>query len=137
MTIVLLIYKTIYEEKRSNIIKDGQMTAIRSADMFNEYIDTGINAVDLTAYTIDKMLDTSSNEAILDFIVRQTDATTNTFFENTTGLYGYINGEYMDGAMWVPDEDYVPTERPWYTEAAANNGKITMIDTDKSRRQGT
>ena len=32
---------------------------------------------------------------------------------STTGIYGWINEEYLDGAGWVPDEDYVATERPW------------------------
>ena len=50
--IVLMIYQTIYEEKRSNIIKDGQMAAIQSAEKFNEYLDTSIDAVQLSAYTI-------------------------------------------------------------------------------------
>lgn len=128
VTIVLMLYKTIYEEKRSNIIKDGQMTAIQSAETFDEYLDTGINSIELSAYAVNAMLNTSTNDEILDYLVRQTTAITNTVFGNTTGLYGYINGEYLDGAYWEPDDDYVPTERPWYKEAVANNGKITMVE---------
>ncbi len=126
--IILLIYKTIYEEKRSNIIKDGKMTAIQSTDKFNEYLDTGINLVKLSSSTINDMLDKNTNDEILDYMVGQTTAITNTIFENTTGLYGYINGEYLDGVLWVPDDDYVPTERPWYKKAVANNGEITMVE---------
>ncbi|MBR1568428.1 MAG: cache domain-containing protein, partial [Lachnospiraceae bacterium] len=126
--IVLALYKTIYDEKRNNIIKDGQMTALHSAEEFNKYLDTSIDAVELSAYNIDNMLDTSTNEEILDYLVGQTTAITNTVFENTSGLYGYINGEFLDGILWVPDDDFVPTERPWYTKAIANKGEITMVE---------
>ena len=126
--IVLALYKTIYDEKRNNIIKDGQMAALQSAEEFNKYLDTSIDAVELSAYNIDNMLDTSTNEEILDYLVGQTTAITNTVFENTSGLYGYINGEFLDGILWVPDDDFVPTERPWYTKAIANNGEITMVE---------
>ena len=128
VAIVLQLYKTIYEEKRSNIIKDGQMTAFRSAQKFNEYLDTSIDAIELSAYTINGMLDTNTNAEILDYIVGQTTAITSTVFENTSGLYGYINGEFLDGILWEPDDDFVPTERPWYIQAVANNGEITMVE---------
>ena len=44
-----------------------------------------------------------------------------------TGLYGWINGEYCDGVGWVPDEDYVPTERPWYAETIADESEVTFV----------
>ena len=125
---VLLIYRTIYEEKRSNIVKDGQMTALRSAEKFNAYLDTSINAIELSAYTVDAMLGKNTNQEILDYLVGQTTAITSTVFENTSGLYGYINGEFLDGILWEPDDDFVPTERPWYKEAVSNNGKITLVE---------
>ncbi|MDR0223313.1 MAG: response regulator [Oscillospiraceae bacterium] len=44
------------------------------------------------------------------------------------GLYGYVNGEYLDGTMWNPygeHPDFVPTERPWYKAAVeAKDGEI-------------
>lgn len=93
--IVLAIYQIIFNEKRSNIIKDGQMTAFQSAENCNIYLSNSINAVKISAYTIDGMLETSTNDEILDYLVGQMNAITGTIFENTTGLYGYINGEYL------------------------------------------
>ena len=79
------------------------------------YLSTSIDAIKMTAYTIDGMLkNNKTNKEILDYLVGQSIAVTGTVFENTTGLYGYINGEYLDGALWVPDADFVPTQRPWY-----------------------
>ncbi len=126
--IVLVFYNMVYTEKRENIIKDGQMTAMQSAEVFNDYLSTSIDAIKLTAYTIDSMLETSTNEQILDYLVGQTSAITSTVFENTSGLYGYINGEFLDGLLWVPDDDFVPTERPWYIKAMENKGEIAMVE---------
>ncbi|MBR5116638.1 MAG: cache domain-containing protein, partial [Lachnospiraceae bacterium] len=126
--IVLMVYRTIYEEKRSNIIKDGQMAAIQSAEKFNEYLETSVNTIELSGYTIDGMLGTSTNDEILDYLIGQTTAINSTILENTSGLYGYINGEFLDGSLWVPDDDFVATERPWYKKAIANNGEITMVE---------
>lgn len=50
------------------------------------------------------------------------------FDKNFTGLYGYINGEYLDGAGWVPPEDYDPTQRSWYKEALAAGGEMVVSD---------
>ena len=33
----------------------------------------------------------------------------------------------MDGVGWVPDVDYIPTERPWYVESMADNSEITFV----------
>ena len=46
----------------------------------------------------------------------------------TTGLYGYVRGTYVDGAGWVPDADYVPTERPWYVETVNKKEKVTFVE---------
>lgn len=39
----------------------------------------------------------------------------------TSGIYGTFDDEtYFDASGWVPDADYVPTERSWYTEGQAH-----------------
>ena len=127
--VVLAYYNMLYNQTRDGIIKNGQAAAIQSKNYLSEYLSTSIDAIKLSAYTIDGMLKNNrTNKEILDYLVGQSTAVTSTVFENTTGLYGYINGEYLDGAGWVPDADYVPTERPWYTKTIENNGNITLVD---------
>ncbi|MBR5769511.1 MAG: HD domain-containing protein, partial [Clostridia bacterium] len=65
---------------------------------------------------------------IKDFLINQSSALVNTTSENSTGIYGYRRGEYLDGTEWVPDNDYVPTERPWYTGARASVGRVAVVD---------
>ena len=127
--VVLAYYNMLYNQTRDGIIKNGQSAAIQSKNYLNEYLSTSIDAIKLTAYTIDGMIKNhKTNKEILDYLVGQSTAVTSTVFENTTGLYAYVNGEYLDGALWVPDEGFVPTERPWYTKTISNNENVTLID---------
>lgn len=127
--VVLLYYNMLYNQTREGIIKNGQSAAIQSKNYLSEYLSTSIDAIKLTAYTIDGMIQNKkTNKEILDYLVGQSTAITSTVFENTTGLYAYVNGEYLDGAGWVPDADFVPTKRPWYIKTIENNGDVTLID---------
>lgn len=127
--IVLAYYNMLYNQTRDSIIKNGQSAAIQSKNYLNDYLSTSIDAIKLTAYTIDGMLkNKKTNKEILDYLVGQSIAVTSTVFENTTGLYAYVNGEYLDGAGWVPGADFVPTERPWYIKTIENKGNVTLID---------
>lgn len=127
--VVLLYYNMLYNQTRESIIKNGQSAAIQSKNYLSDYLSTSIDAIKLTAYAIDGMLkNNKTNKEILEYLVGQSTAVTSTVFENTTGLYGYVNGEYLDGAGWVPDADFVATERPWYKKTMASNGDVMLID---------
>jgi len=45
-------------------------------------------------------------------------------FQDFSGIYGVVRGDFLDGTGWVPPDDYIPQTRPWYTGAAYLNGKI-------------
>lgn len=127
--VVLLYYNMLYNQTRDSIIKSGQSVAIQSKYYLSDYLSTSIDAIKLTAYAIDGMINNhKDNEEILEYLMGQSTAVTSTIFENTTGLYAYVNGEYLDGAGWVPDEGFVPTERPWYTKTISSKEDVTLID---------
>ncbi|MCL2819468.1 MAG: ATP-binding protein [Oscillospiraceae bacterium] len=44
-------------------------------------------------------------------------------FQEFSGVYGVVRGDFLDGTGWVPPDDYVPQSRPWYVGAAALNGR--------------
>lgn len=129
VAIVLVYYNMLVEEKRHSIIQDGEMSARQVETQFNEYLATSVDAIKLTAYTLEGMVaEDRSGEEILDYLIGQSAAVINAIFENTMGVYGYINGGYYDGAGWIPEEGFQPKTRPWYIEAAANNGEVALID---------
>jgi len=129
VAIILGYYNMLVAEARKGIIRDGEISARQVETQFNEYLATCVDALKLTAYTLDGMVEEDRpGDEILDYLVVQSTAVINAIFENTMGVYGYINGGYYDGAGWIPDEGFEPKTRPWYTEAAANHGAVTLVD---------
>ena len=127
--IIFIYYLMFYRSTRNNIISSGKINAISSSEQVNKHLSTSTDILKLAAYTLDNMIrDGRSGEEILDYITNQTVAVGDALIANTTGIYGYIYGEYMDGSGWEPGEGYDPTQRPWYVEAKANNGRITIVD---------
>ncbi len=127
--IVFGYYNMVYEEKRSNIIKDGRMAAIRSADQFDRYLSTNVDLIKFAAYTLDEMItENRSDQEIQDYLVAQSTAVKNAVLENSTGLYGYINGRFFSGTNWVPPDGYDATIRPWYTKPMKNPGQLTILE---------
>ncbi|MCR4788288.1 MAG: response regulator [Lachnospiraceae bacterium] len=125
--IILAYYNLLYTEKRNNIIKNGETTAMKSADGFNRYLSTSGDVVELTAYTLENMLrEGRTHQEMLDYMVGQTTAVKNTILERSEGLYGYIDGEFLSGTLWEPGSDYVATERPWYVNTVQSTNKLTM-----------
>ena len=45
-------------------------------------------------------------------------------FNGIYGVFDVFGNMYIDGADWIPPEDYVPQERPWYKAAIAANGRM-------------
>ncbi|MBQ7706998.1 MAG: response regulator [Lachnospiraceae bacterium] len=128
--IILSYYHELYKEKYRDIINDGRMSSLETATRIDEYISTSYDVLDLTAFTIEdiRSKEGTTSETIDTYIVGQTTAVVNSIFENTTGLYAYVDGQYYDGAGWVPDDDWVATERPWYLEAVKADGKIAITE---------
>ena len=136
--IVLAYYNLLYNERRDSIIKNGESTAIKTSDRFNEYLSTSSDVVLLTAYTLNDMIkEDRSDKEILDYLVSQSTSIKNSILENSEGLYGYINGRFFSGVLWKPDNHYVATERPWYIKAAANGRNLTMIEPYIDAKSGT
>ncbi|MEE3468480.1 MAG: ATP-binding protein, partial [Eubacterium sp.] len=119
----------LYSASKETITARGELHSVESANSLNRYISQGTAIVRQTRYELDKMMDGGCSEKdIQDYMVSHTDSIQHTLDENYTGLYGYINGKYYDGANWVPDEGWVATERPWYKKAVESNGKIALIE---------
>ncbi|MCR5322859.1 MAG: cache domain-containing protein [Lachnospiraceae bacterium] len=77
---------------------------------------------------VEFMMDSgASTDEIEDYLVEQTELMTGDFAKDSTGLYGYVNGRYVDGAHWVPPEDYVPEQRDWYIETIDAGYRIAYV----------
>ncbi len=95
---------------------------------FEQYlipVETLINGL---VTNVEQMMDEGAGyKEFEDYLVRQTDLMTGDFAKDSSGLYAYINGQYIDGAHWVPPEDYVPEERDWYKDAVDAGYRISYV----------
>ncbi len=127
--IITMYYRMLYNEKRNNIIKNGEMTAREAAELIDRYLTTNTASVKLAAYTLDEMIrEGRTDEEIQDYLVGQSTAVRAAIIENSTGLYGYINGRFFSGTNWEPPGDYDATKRPWYLRPMEHPGEITILD---------
>ncbi|MCR4806625.1 MAG: diguanylate cyclase [Lachnospiraceae bacterium] len=118
----------IYRLSADNIEYDGEVRVKSYSVAYEDYLKTGLQTMEYVAYNVEHMLKThASNAEILEFFERESEAFASETDSITTGIYGYINGEFLDGSGWVPDEDYEPTSRPWYVDAINSNEEVNYV----------
>lgn len=112
-----------------NMLDEGMVISSSAGREIKSYMQTCIEAVELTGRMVETLQSREEpQEAIEDALTIQTSNYLTILGEDSTGLYGAVNGEYVDGSGWVPDEAYDPFSRPWYTEAINNPGSIQFVD---------
>ncbi len=111
------------------LLNRGELNAMEAAAEYDRCLLTRVNIVTLVGESVNNMLRSGmGNEIIREYLVRQTENIIAKLDPSTTGLYGWINREYLDGAGWVPDGDFVAVERPWYTETMESGNEITFVE---------
>ena len=130
LMILMVLYtsRVINEVTISNLHEMGEdRISSVEAELIN-YLDSNKSVVRVTADTVDHMVRKGrSSEEILNYIQEETKILAEQFNEDYTGLYGYIQGRYLDGLAWVPPEGYDPVQRMWYTSAVEAAGEIIIV----------
>ena len=125
----IYIGERFYATEKEVLQQQCELNAKDSAREYDRCLLTRVNIVTMAGYAVDNMMKSGrDNRAILKYMTEETDCIIATLDPSTTGLYGWINGEYLDGSGWVPDDDFVPTERPWYIQTLQSNHEITFVD---------
>ena len=125
--IAAVCYK-LYMVSKENLFSMWRNTASQTVHQINYYLTTPTDAVNFSALKIEELSSSgASSEEILDYLHNETDIYSRIISDNTTGIYCYYKGDYLDGSRWVPPDNYDPLSRPWYKEAAANNGELTLV----------
>ena len=112
----------------ANIQEAGEDKLSGVTAQLENYLDTTMNALWITASTVDHMAGNgATTEQIQQYIVYETEQQKQQINENFTGFYGYVRGEYLDGLNWVPPEGYDPVKRDWYLEAVKAHGEVAIV----------
>ncbi len=134
LMLVLLIFAGIYNNvilynaSVVSVYEDGEEAIKTTATELENYLTVAVTTLRVTADSVDLMeKNGSSVEEIRKYIVDQTTMQAQQFDENFTGLYAYVNGEYLDGLEWTPPEGYDPAERDWYKIAVAARGEVVIV----------
>ncbi len=130
MLVIMLVYTfyTFYQNSVNRINELGKANLAYESSQIEDYLSKGMDVMWVTADTVEYMIQNgTTNEEILDYLVTEAADEQAEIDKNFTGIYGYIQGEYLDGIGWVPDDDYDPKSREWYLEAVEANGEPTIV----------
>jgi len=100
------IVVNLYED---NIVSDSELCALK----MESWASGIIKELEVYKRSVEETFDDNDNEAIEKYIK----TAYGIHDAYPVGLYiGDDSGVYIDGSNWVPPDDYVITDRPWYVE---------------------
>lgn len=121
-------HNTLDSSVKSNMADIGASNIAQVAEKLNSYLESGKSVVQTTAVAVEYMIDNDvDKKKIEELLVYESQQYGEEIDENFTGIYGWIDGAYIDGAGWIPDKDFDPKSRNWYTAAVAANGEPVIV----------
>jgi len=129
MAIVVYTFGSFYKITRDDIIVMGGTTTKELSEQVQNFLMRGYETLEVTADSVEYMVNEGMSAAEIEyFLTTESQKFAERISEDFTGIYGWVNGTYVDGWGWIPDADYVPQKRIWYTMAMENkeNG-VTLI----------
>lgn len=118
----------IHAMKTETLLLQGELNTEEATIEYNRYLLTHMDIVTMVANNVEDFIEAGADSATIQrYLKKETDNIIESLDPITTGLYGLFNGSYLDGLDWVPDADYVPTERPWYKETVHSGKEITLV----------
>lgn len=127
LTMVLVSYSYV-----SNIVQNQMLTiGEETMNTIQMSVSANLSEAELLFSSISQetnmlLIKGNSNQEVLEYLVN-----INNYYKADRSLrsdflkvYAYIRGEFLDGSGWIPPDDYVPPERPWYIGAEENGDDI-------------
>ncbi len=126
--VLFMNFRTMFGMAERNAEYAGINKVMEFQENFNEYLTVANGAIVSISRNVDRLIDDGADfDDVEEYLSRETQLLDDRIASDTTGLYGYVMGRYVDGAGWVPWDGYVATDRPWYKEALAAGGRITYV----------
>ncbi len=141
IAIILTYHFLLYNYTKTSILEEGRLNAGQISQEVELYMSSGTDTLKRCAYSMEKMLADGrghdeagdkgpggTHDKVLQYLTEETDVIQHSILPESTGVYACVHEEYHDGSGWDPGPDYVPMERPWYTEAVDDPGKIVLVN---------
>lgn len=126
--IVMLTFGSFYQSARDNAVTIGNMTVAQEARRIEDALYDGIHTLLVSSYTVDSMLQSGAGPGEIEaYMVQETRGIITGIDPDFSGIYGVIQGVYVDGIGWQPEPGYDPYTRPWYTAAAEKKGELAIV----------
>ena len=127
----------LYQSVNKDLELRSEMDVIQSSDRFSQYLMLEKSELTLTGYTVNGMLiRKADNKQIQDFMKAQSRRIKRSLDKSFTGLYGYINGEYLAGSGGEHDKGFAPKESPWYKAAVEHPHETVYADPNVDKQTG-
>ncbi len=121
--LISYIFISFYQSSTKLITELGVSSLDSQASMIENYLAKGRNVLWFAAESVDYLQKTGADKKeITDYLTEETNQMQSQFDKYFTGIYGYLDGSYVDGSGWVPPEGYDPTQRDWYIQAVEADG---------------
>ncbi len=128
LIIVGYTFGSFYKITREDAITLGENAVTREAAQMNNFLLKGTDVMQVTEMSVTYMMKNgATTKEIEAFLKQQSKDYKKHISPDFTGIYGWFNGEYIDGSGWIPPADYIPKERPWYTQAQQGNKEMVMV----------
>lgn len=120
MLVAIMLILTVAKNNIADMNnKQYSTSAEYYATKVSEWLEGNSAVLDSTIVYMQNQ-ETLDRQKLWDYLQALTEAN-----DDTTDIYvGFTDGEYYDGAGWVPERDWVFFERPWYAGAINAEGKV-------------
>lgn len=126
--LVLYSFISSYNNSKRSIKRTGEVNLAYESAKIENYLQKSLDVTWIIADTVWHMIQTgTSNSGILEYLEQETNLWLEQVDNTYTGIYGWINGQYLDGSGWVPPEDYSPKSRDWYIAAKKGAGAPVLV----------
>ena len=100
---IIFAFYRFYSIASSNIIRRWQNSVQQEAQDVSYYLTMPMDAVAFTGKKLNAMMERDATyEEVLSYLQDETSVYSTIIQENTTGVYSYYRGKYLDGSGWVP-----------------------------------
>ena len=130
--LIMVLIGSIYGSHivNKNVASYGDEVIKSSAETLKAYLNEFKLTLDDVSFAIEKIYNENADQDRIyeemiswtDWMLNKDDA------ESFLSVYGVVDGEFLDGTLWIPPADYIPESRPWYIGALEKNGEVFYSD---------